>query len=89
MRAIGGAPVLNWLNTTAERHGGGGGHMTPGGGGTSGWAGSGQPQPVHVYLDGREIFASVKQQGAVYGTRNSGSRTGLLIPGQKVGSGIG
>ena len=38
---------------------------------------------IHVYLDGKEIYASVKQQNYVYGTRNAGSRTGLMTPGTR------
>jgi len=81
-----GAEGVNWLNRAAEHGGTGtGAGIIPGGAahGTTGTA-----QPVHIYLDGKEIFASVKQHSSVYGTRNAGSRTGLLIPGQKVGSGI-
>jgi hypothetical protein len=88
MRMIGGAPMLNWLNRTAEQ---GGAHRTgavPGGGGVANLGGGGGAGHIHVYLDGKEIFASVKQQNSVYGTRNAGARTGLMIPGQKVGSGI-
>ena len=85
VQMLGGAPAVNWLNRAAEH--GGGARSQPGGINLGGGV-SGAPQAMHVYLDGKEIFASVKQHSSVYGTRNAGSRTGLLIPGQKVGSGI-
>ena len=73
--------MINWLNTTAWH---GGGH---GGGGVSGGPAAGgggvAENHVHVYLDGKEIYASVKQQNYVYGTRNAGSRTGLMTPGTR------
>lgn len=79
-RALG-ADTINWLNAAAW-HGGG----SAGGGAVSGpSAGGGQvaQNHVHVYLDGKEIYASVKQQNYVYGTRNSGQRAGLMTPGTR------
>lgn len=79
-RALG-ADTINWLNAAAW-HGGG----SAGGGAVSGpSAGGGQvaQNHVHVYLDGKEIYASVKQQNYVYGTRNAGSRAGLMTPGTR------
>ena len=52
-------------------------------------AGSSTPVEMHVhshaYLDGKEIFNSVRVESYKFSTRNSGSRTGLLIPGNQVG----
>ena len=82
LRMIGGPPALNWLNTMAE-------HGSTGGGGASAGAAAGGGQVaenhIHVYLDGKEIYASVKQAGYTYQTRNGGARTGLSIPGRRVG----
>ena len=77
---LGGKPAIDWLNSTAWH---GGGHA--GGGGNAPAAGGGQvaENHVHVYLDGKEIYASVKQQNYIYGTRNAGSRTGLMTPGTR------
>ena len=52
-------------------------------------AGSSTPVEMHVhshaYLDGKEIFNSVRVESYKFSTRNSGSRTGLLIPGNQIG----
>ena len=52
-------------------------------------AGSSTPVEMHVhshaYLDGKEIFNSVRVESYKFSTRNSGTRTGLLIPGNQVG----
>jgi hypothetical protein len=80
MRMIGGPQALNWLNSMAEH-----GSSAGGGAAAGGAAGGGQmaESHVHVYLDGKEIYASVKQQNYTYGTRNAGSRTGLMKPGTR------
>ena len=39
----------------------------------------------HVHLDGKEIYRSVTREGYKWQTRNSGVRSGLSIPGTKVG----
>ena len=82
LRMIGGPSALNWLNTMAE-------HGSTGGGGASAGAAAGGGQVaenhIHVYLDGKEIYSSVQQQNLRYGTRNAGGRTGLMVPGRKVG----
>jgi len=52
-------------------------------------AGSSTPVEMHVhshaYLDGKEIFNSVRVEAYRFQTRNAGSRTGLLIPGNQIG----
>jgi hypothetical protein len=40
----------------------------------------------HAYLDGKEVFNSVRTESYKFQTRNAGARTGLMIPGNKVGS---
>ena len=77
---LGGKPAIDWLNSTAWHGGGAGG--APGAGAAAG-GGQVAENHVHVYLDGKEIYASVKQQNYVYGTRNAGSRTGLMTPGTR------
>jgi hypothetical protein len=50
----------------------------PGGGGTA-------VIHNHIILDGREIATSVRRQDYAWSTRNSGVRSGLNIPGTRVG----
>jgi hypothetical protein len=82
-----GAGFVHWANMTAERGGGGGtvnpaalraGVSGPGGGGTA-------VIHNHIILDGREIATSVRRQDYAWSTRNSGVRSGLNIPGTRVG----
>jgi hypothetical protein len=40
---------------------------------------------VHAHLDGKEVFKSVQTHALNWQTRNSGTRSGLLIPGTRVG----
>ncbi len=53
------------------------------GAGGGGGGGELHATSVHTYLDGKEIFESVQQQTLVYGTRNSGARLGILVPGSR------
>jgi hypothetical protein len=39
----------------------------------------------HIILDGREIATAVKRIEYSWQTRNSGTRSGLSIPGTRVG----
>lgn len=74
----GGERVLN--NADTRRY-----LSTPAGGGMHGGGGTGAAHisltiPVTATLDGETVFSSVKQRTYAYNTRNSGSRTGVLIP---------
>jgi hypothetical protein len=84
-----GAGFVHWANTTAEHGGGGGGVVNPaalrtGGSGLGGGGGSAVIHN-HIILDGREIATSVRRIGYEWQTRNSGVRSGLSIPGTRVG----
>ena len=40
---------------------------------------------INLHLDGKQIFQTVQSESYKWQTRNAGSRTGLNIPGNKVG----
>ena len=48
-------------------------------------AGGGPPIHVHLFLDGKEISAAVRQDTYRWQTRNAGVRSGLSIPGTRIG----
>jgi hypothetical protein len=75
-----GADTVHRLNALAGR-----GAFAMSGSGGGGGAAGGQSIVVHshLYLDGKEIYTSVKQQNYKYGTRNAGARSGLMVPGTK------
>ena len=52
--------------------------------GNSGHAGTAEIH-VHAHLDSKEVFKSVQTQSLKWQTRNAGQRSGLSIPGTKVG----
>jgi hypothetical protein len=91
-----GAGFIHWANTIAERGGfsggggGGGGAVNPvalraGVSGVGGGAGGAAVIHNHIILDGREIATAVRREQWRWETRSSGVRSGLNIPGTRIG----
>jgi hypothetical protein len=77
---------IHALNYAAER-GTGGGAVNPAAlrTGGSGPGGEGHTHPIVINLDGQEIFSNMQRRSYKYSTRNSGVRSGLNIPGTRIG----